>query len=174
MRTICGCNNHSSKLLLYIDTNLQPLSIRRKFHRLVHFFKIKKNLSASHLNNMLHSYITHTRHPLRNNNYFRTALARTETFKSSFFPNTVKDLNIFNPIVKSSTSIGMFKPRLRTEIFSVDQQCFDYNYLGTRKVNALNSASCDCGKSDETYFHYFLSVNIIQRLEMHFYRKQFL
>ena len=42
MRTICGCNNYSSKLLLYIDTNLQPLSIRRKFHRLVLFFKIKK------------------------------------------------------------------------------------------------------------------------------------
>ena len=42
MRTICGCNNYSSKLLLYIDTNLQPLSIRRKFHRLVPFFKIKK------------------------------------------------------------------------------------------------------------------------------------
>ena len=83
---------------------------------------------------------------------------------------------MLNPIVKSSTSIGMFKSRLRTEIFSVDQHCFDYNYLGTRKVNALlatmrtrcsvlkhdlfknniiNSASCDCGKSDETYFHYF-------------------
>ena len=57
--------------------------------------------------------------------------------KSSFFPNTVKDWNMLNAIVKSSTIIGMFKSRLRTEIFSVDQHCFDYNYLGTRKVNAL-------------------------------------
>ena len=99
---------------------------------------LKNNLSrsASHLNNILHSYITHTPHSLRNND-FRTALARTETFKSSFFPNMVKDWNILNPIVKSSTSIGMFKSHLRTEIFRVDQHCFDYNYLGTRKVNAL-------------------------------------
>ena len=42
MRTICGCNDYSSKLLLYIDTNLQHLSIRRKFHMLVLFFKNKK------------------------------------------------------------------------------------------------------------------------------------
>ena len=70
----------------------------------------------------------------------------------------------------------MFKPRLRTDIFRVDQHCIDFHYLGTRKVNALletlrtrcsvlnhdlfknniiNPASCDCGKSDETYFHNF-------------------
>ena len=33
--------------------------------------------------------------------------------------------------------IYIYKSRLRTEIFSVDQHCFDCNYLGTRKVNAL-------------------------------------
>ena len=98
MRTICGYNNYSSKLLLYIDTRLQPLSIRRKFHRLVLFFEIKNGLSASHLSNILHSYITHTRHSLRNDNDFRTALARTETFKSSYYPYTVKDWNTLSPI----------------------------------------------------------------------------
>ena len=73
------------------------------------------------------------------------------------------------------------KSHLHTELFSLDQRCYNYNYLGNRKVNAIlasqrtkcsvlkydlyknnivNSALCECGSSDETYFHYFVKCKL--------------
>ena len=47
MRTVCGCSNYSLLSLLYADTNWQLLSTRRKFHRLILFFKNKWPCSKS-------------------------------------------------------------------------------------------------------------------------------
>ena len=70
-------------------------------------------------------------------NYSDFTMTIPETFKSSFFSCTIKNWNLLNEIVKSSTAIGEFKSCLCTELFSLDQHCYNCNYPGNRKVNAI-------------------------------------
>jgi len=187
---VCGCNRYSSKLLLYSETNWQTLENRRKFHRLILFFKIINDFTASHLKDILNQYINMSRRNLRTTHQYRIFFTRTECFKMSFYPNTIKDWNLLNQEVKRSTTIGIFKSRPRNELYGNKFNCnLYYYYLGQRKINSLlasmrmccsslksdlyrnklvNSATCECGISDETSFYFFTNAFFIRYRETHF------
>ena len=166
MRTVCGVSRYSSKLLLYAETTWQPLYKRRLFHRLVLFFKIINGLASDHLVSILRFHIDNTRRELRNANDLRVIFARTEAFKTSFFPNTMRDWNLLSHDTKSSVNISHFKSKLKNELYNTEQH-FAYYYYGSRKVNTIlasmrtrcsilrndlyrnnvvDSALCDCWK----------------------------
>ena len=144
-------------------------------------FKIINDFTACHLKDTLNQYINSNTRNLRNTNQYRNVLAKTECFKLSFFPNTIKDWNLLNHEIKSSATIGIFKSRLKKELFGKKYECNYYYYLGRRKVNSIlssmrmgcsslnfdlyrnqlvNSATCQCGTSEETVFHFFLECNL--------------
>ena len=65
--------------------------------------------------------IIHLPHNTFFKEHLRTTIPCRETFKSLFFPSAIKDWNLLNERVKSSTTISEFKSRPCIELFSLDQ-----------------------------------------------------
>ena len=171
-RIVTGCNNYASKLLLYRDTGWDTLRDRRERQRLILFYKIINGLAPQHLCNIINSYvnITDHRYTFRNNN-IQQIFSRTETFRSSYFPCSIRLWNALPPSVRNVDSLSQFKCKLNNSQ-RVKNKCFN---LGDRKINTilgsirlrcsqlndditrnniLNNNKCICG-SIETASHYF-------------------
>ena len=174
-RVVTGTTRYASKILLYNETGWLPLSTRRTIHRLTLFYKIINNECPKHLNTKFEYYNSNrTLHNTRNANNLPIPLCKTETYRYSFFPSSIRLWNTLEPSIRSANSLGSFKSKLQT-LYN-NQNSKDYYYLGSRKHTSLmasirtncsqlhthlflNGLSenryCTCG-SVETPYHYFL------------------
>ena len=174
-RVVIGTTRYASKNLLYSETGWLPLSTRRTIHRLTLFYKIINNECPKHLNTKFEYYNSNrTLHNTRNANNLPIPLCKTETYRHSLFPSSIRLWNTLEPSIRSANSLGSFKSKLQT-LYN-NQNSKDYYYLGSRKHTSLmasirtncsqlhahlflNGLSenryCTCG-SVETPYHYFL------------------
>ena len=172
-RIITGTNNYSSKHLLYHDTGWELLSSRREKQRLILFYKILNGIAPSHLCNLFETYlINNYRYDLRSTNV-QNVLARTETYRCSFFPSSIRSWNSLDQTVKDASTINEFKRKL-----ILQKQKNKYYYIGSRCANSILASMrmkcsqlnshlfrnniiqnrlCTCG-IEETVFHYFLNA----------------
>ena len=173
-RTVTGTNRNASKQLLYCETGWETLSNRREKQRLILFYKIVNGLAPRHLENTLHSHTQHTHgHYTRQQDNIRHILARTDTYRNSFFPHSIRLWNNLNSSIRTASSLNTFKSSLNL-VYAVPKRN-PYYSLGSRSVNSILSSmrtkcsqlkndlfqngillqdKCTCGLS-ETQYHYF-------------------
>ena len=170
-RIVTGTNTYSSKQLLYHDTGWELLSSRREKQRLILFYKIINGLSPPHLSELYNTYLSNnTRYEFRYPN-IQNALARTETYRCSFFPSAIPTWNSLDPYVKNASTLNEFKRKLNANMATKNI----YYTLGSRCVNSILASMrmhssqlnshlyrnnitqnkfCTCG-IEETIFHFF-------------------
>ena len=100
-RIITGAIKLTSKELLYRETDLIPLSERRKQHRLILFHKMvhKRAPDYDYLNELVPPMVSHT-YFTRNNQNLQEIKCRTSSYQNSFLPKTVRDWNLLSAETK--------------------------------------------------------------------------
>lgn len=118
LRLITGLTVSCSNVNLYAESGYSLLKTRRKFHRLIMFYKIIHNEAPPYLVALLPPRVgDNNPYNLRNQENFTLYPSRTESFSRSFFPSTVRDWNQLPSYLKVSPSLGVFKSRLQKHFF---------------------------------------------------------
>ena len=92
-RTVTGARKGTSHEILYNEINWMTLKERRLLNKLKYFSKIVDGQSPAYLQNLLPDKIEICRPSSRYSENFAITKCRTETFKNSFFPSTIKHWN---------------------------------------------------------------------------------
>ena len=106
---ITGAIQGTSREKIYQELGLESLKNRRWFKRLCCMFKIVNKEAPKYLINLIPN--SHQTIATRNRN-IRAFYCRTDCFKYSFFPSTLKDWFNLNDSIRNSESIAIFKNRL--------------------------------------------------------------
>ena len=103
-----GCWRGTSQNKLYDELGLESLADRRWARRLIHFFKIDKNMTPNYLKEDLIPLNTRS---LRNDNPngYREIMCSTSRYKNSFFPDSIRSWNNVGIDLIPSHSINIFK-----------------------------------------------------------------
>ena len=114
IRCITGLTISTKIKNLYAETGLLPLKQRRKFHRLVLMYKIVHDQTPNYLCNLLpQTAAERNPYPVRNENILTNILCKTEAFRNSYFPSTIRDWNYLPDELKNSPSVESFKFNLK-------------------------------------------------------------
>ena len=106
---ITGAIQGTSRDKIYEELGLESLKARRWCKRLSGMFKIMKEEATDYLKNLI---------PKRNltirtrNSHIPIFRCRTDCFKYSFFPSTLRDWFNLDDNIRNSESISVFKNRL--------------------------------------------------------------
>ncbi|KAK3108292.1 hypothetical protein FSP39_005044 [Pinctada imbricata] len=149
-RIVTGATKLVSHQNLYLDTKWDSLDDRRRKHRLILFHKIVHGKTPSYLRELLppqhhqiHNYST------RNRSDFEQIHARTNLYRNSFFPDTVKKWNNLPQNVREDNSVS----NLKLYLFKDNKQ-HPYFNTGTRKGQILHSRlRMNCSSLNSTLFH---------------------
>ena len=175
---ITGAIRGTSKEKLYKELGLEYLNSRRWLKRLCLFYKILKKESPSYLFN----YIPRNNHQFNTRNHYQIPqyFCRTESFRNSFFPSSIKYWNDLPSETTKNESFNMFRNTLLKSIRPIPNSIFDAcDPLGIQLLTRLrvglshlrehkfrhgfNDAIdlfCPCNREIESVSHFFL----------HFYR----
>jgi hypothetical protein len=149
------------------------------------FYKIVHNEAPVYLTNLLLPRVgENNRYNLRNQDDFTLLPVRTESFRKSFFPQTIRDWNQLSDEVATSRSIGIIKSKLNNILLRSHHPHPWYYQENTRfsgihperlrnNCSALNfhlfinhvkdnSQCLSCPNSIEDPVHYFLNVKDLQ------------
>jgi len=107
-----------------IKTGLMSLSSRRIYLDLIFLFKCLHSYYDLDISNYLQSYNSeHEPYNLRNTELtFKTDYARTELFRSSFFPRVALLWNNLPTSIRKRGSLSMFKKDLSLYCFAIDSR----------------------------------------------------
>ena len=136
MRCITGLTISTSKARLYAESGIMPLNKRRKLHRLIMFYKILNGLAPSYLSSLLPiQQADRHRYETRNNDFITNFRCRTELFRNSFFPRTIRDWNALPVNIREKPSLSTFKSALsKTPEFNLPKP-LKWHDSGTRFEN---------------------------------------
>ena len=172
-RIITGATKYCNTASLYAELNMQPLTDRRKQHKLTLLFKMKNNLVPNYICNLIPNAPDH-RYPLRNQNAIPLIACKTQLYKSSFLPSAIRSWNSLPSTVTSQPTVSSFKRSINPNRRNNSNA---YLYAGLRKNQILHtrlrlscsslnhdlhrrslidSPLCSCGHI-ETVSHYLLS-----------------
>ena len=164
---------------MYRETNWLPLSERRLLTKLKFLAKIEDNRCPEYLRSLLPEKVGATRPMSRYAEDFKIPKCRTETFKQSFIPSTIK---AWNELPNESRNEAYFKEQLKfkpTQLYNVGNRINNVKHAQLRmncsKLNAhlfqlhvTDTMQCPCGYDVEDSEHFLLHCPLyhIQRLEM--------
>ena len=112
-KIICGATNLVSINNLYSETGLEPLSIRRRTHRLIVFYKMYHALAPRYLSSLIPSHVGNINsYNLRNSSNLRNISCRSQLLSKSFLPSTINSWNSLTDEVRSAPSLNSFKSLL--------------------------------------------------------------
>ena len=118
LRIITGITVSSSLDQLYIESGFPTLSIRRKFHRLIMYYKIINNEAPQYLSDLMPMRSTeHNPYNVRRADDFINFRCHTVAYSNSFFPATTKDWNELPTDIRQATTIGSFKYKLKKHLY---------------------------------------------------------
>jgi len=191
-RIICGATKLVSITSLYSETGLEPLSIRRRTHRLILFYKMFHALALRYLSSLILNQVGNTcitSYNLRNSSNLRNISCRSQLLSQSFLPSTINSWNSLTDEVGPAPSLNSFKSLLsrgRKDVplfyYEADRQtcvyharlrthCSNLNeHLFTK--NIVNSPLCTCGDIEDTY-HFFLYCPLYTRSRFELYNQLF-
>ena len=106
---ITGAIKGTSREKIYLELGLESLKERRWYKRLCCMFKIMKKEAPNYLTNLIPK--TQQNIVTRKSN-IPTFYCRTDCFKYSFFPSTLRDWFNLDLSIRNSESIAIFKSRL--------------------------------------------------------------
>ena len=97
---------------VYCERNVwESLSSRRWSRRLTLFYKMINNLLPEYTRDPV-PQLQQSHYSLRNQDVIGQIRARTEKFKSSFYPNCLAEWNELDPEIRLAPSVAIFKKRL--------------------------------------------------------------
>ena len=105
---VTGAWKGTSRERLYEELGWESLDSQRWTRRLTLFYKIVNKLTPAY---MLHSIppLQQAQYSLRRGDVIGQIRARTERFKSSFYPHCLKEWNILDPQIRNASSVEAFK-----------------------------------------------------------------
>ena len=138
IRCITGLNVSAHKSDLYKESGLQPLKTRRKFHRLTLMYKIINRQAPDYLADLLPPRVGERNpYPVRDDSLFTNYRARTEQFRNSYYPKTIRDWNALPSNVRFAPSVASFKFQLsKLPEFRITKPPAWYLH-GSRKENII-------------------------------------
>ena len=108
---ITGTWRGTSRQKLYAELGWESLSSRRWSRRLTLFYKIMNNLAPDYT--MVPIPQLHQSHySLRKRDVVGQIMARTEKFKSSFYPYCLREWNDIEPELRLAPSVAIFKKKI--------------------------------------------------------------
>ena len=113
--TVTGAWKGTSREKLYNELGWETLDLRRRSRRLVLFYKFINNLTPDYTREPVPPLHV-TNHNLRYNPSVGQIRARTEKFKSSFYPHCLMEWNSLDPETRVSPSVNNFKKLLTSKI----------------------------------------------------------
>ena len=112
---ITGAWRGTSQQKLYAELGWESLSSRRWSRRLTLFYKIVNNLAPDYTMDPI-PQLHQSRYSLRKQDVVGRIMARTEKFKSSFYPHCLCEWNDIEPELRLAPSVAVFKDSLLTMI----------------------------------------------------------
>ena len=109
--TVTGTWRGTSREKLYTDLGWESLSSRRWSRPLTLFYKFVNNLSPVYTVDPIPP-LHKSQYRLRNQDVIGRLKARTEKFKSSFYPNCLSEWNKLEPELRHAPSVAVFKKKL--------------------------------------------------------------
>ena len=166
-----GAYQHTSHSSLLSYLGWEPLSERRRQHKLCLFYKIIHHIYPNYLHNLL-QYNTQSSYNLRNQHSIVPRHNRLTSSSRSFFPSCTREWNRLSSTTQNAISIYTFKSlirarpstntkfnclcsgnqgrwlsRLRMNLSALNHHRFRYNFIP--------SSLCPCcGTHSETTIHY--------------------
>lgn len=115
----------TSREKLYTDLGWESLSFRRLSRRLTLFYKFVNNLSPEYTVDPIP--LPHeSQYRLRDQDVNGRLRARTEKFKSSFYPNCLSEWNKLEPKLRHAPSAAVFKKTCLKIIRPLPNQCLEF------------------------------------------------
>ncbi|PJE77717.1 hypothetical protein CI610_03355 [invertebrate metagenome] len=180
-RIITGMPSFSSKQSLYKESQLQPLSERRKFRKLSMMYKLHNDLTPSYFSNLLPPRVgERNSYNVRNKENYTVPNFRLSTSYESFIPSSVRLWNNLPIDVREQPSISRFKSKIENnrDILPIyyltgnrklnvlhtrlRHVCSSLNY-DLYRVNIINDTTCACGNECENVYHYFFDCILYRR-----------
>lgn len=172
-----GAYRHTDKDKLIKEVGWEPLQIRRKYQRLVLFYKIKKGLTPTYLSNLVNlRELDDNRRRLRNEREIEVPNARIIRYFDSYILKTGRDWNNLDPLFSKANSLDQFKHLLKKTYYYIKNKLYQYGHgpaainltrirLGLsplkyhlHKIKVAESPICDyCNYEIENPEHYFLN-----------------
>ena len=180
-RICTGALRHTPRILLINELGWQPLSTRRKYYKLVLFYKMIHKLTPKYLSDLVPHEVGRTSNiNLRNRLNIKQVKFTTKRYGDSFLPSTIRLWNNLPLDIRESESLEIFKSKLKTTLLSVDytpsyfsygkrfpnichtQLRLGYSQLNSHlhKFNIVHSPACACSFHNEDIYHFFLSCPI--------------
>ncbi len=108
---VTGAWRGTSREKLYLDLGWESLSLRRWSRRLTLFYKIINNLTPDYTRDPMPP-LQQVQYSLRERDTIGQIRARTEKYKSSFYPHCLSEWNKLDPEIRLSPSVAVFKKKL--------------------------------------------------------------
>ena len=117
---------HTSHIKLLEETGVEPLTIRRKYFRLCHIFKMVNRMTPRYLMALLPPYVYEvSRYSLRNSNDLYKPKIRKGYLLNSFLWSAVDDWNRLDIGIRSLPSLSIFKQELKKLYFYEDHKLYN-------------------------------------------------
>ena len=108
---VTGTWRGTSREKLYAELGWESLSSRRWSRRLALFYKILNNLTPLYTKEPIPT-LHQSNYSLRHQDDVGRMRARTEKFKSSFYPDCIAEWNKLDPEIRLAPSVAIFKTKL--------------------------------------------------------------
>lgn len=192
-RIVTGLTRSVSIIKLLKEIGWMSLSDRRKMQKLILVYKNKRNELPSYLHELfpplVQNRFDNENNPyfLRNNNDYITMPQRLEIYSRSILPASLKLWNDLDTEIRESSSLSMFKRKIKNLFKSQDVPSFyksGTRYLVVHHARLRNNCSnlfadlfinhlrdspiCQCGKGIENAEHYFFKCTsfLNERIEL--------
>ena len=176
-RICLGATRYTPRVLLLEELGWQTLSNRRKYFKLILFFKMYNRLTPQYLHDLVPRDVAFTTgRLLRNRADLRQIRFQTQRFGDSFLPSTINSWNNLPVDARDTDSLLQFKSKLKLLYLNVDKKpsyfkhgsrflniChtqlrLNYSVLNAHlhHVNILPASTCACSHPSEDTKHYLL------------------
>ena len=112
---VTGTWRGTSREKLYAELGWESLSSRRWSRRLTLFYKMTNNLMPKYTMDPI-PQLQQSQYSLHNQDVVGRIRARTEKFKSSFYPNYLSEWNELCPEIRTAPSVAIFKKILLSKM----------------------------------------------------------
>ena len=134
---ITGAWKGSSMNKIYDELGWESLTDRRYCRRLFQFYKIENNLTPSYMKEHLPPKISHS-HSTRSDFVFHDVKCNSDSYKSSFCPDSVVCWNRLGNILRNSPNLKSFKTHLLAGYRSSPKSIFGiHDSLGIKRLFQL-------------------------------------
>ena len=167
----------TSHASLLHELSLLTLQTRRKYHRLILYYKMVNGHMPTYLQDLIPPTrgTLEQRYNTRRSHHRNVPPSHTEKHKNSFLPRTTRDWNSLDDNMINASSLNIFKLKLKDALFPRRKKLFDLchgqgavNHSRIRMgLSALNSqianynfienCTCSrCGAPNEDEVHFFI------------------